>query len=288
MTSQELKLKVINAEATVEKKANIVKKHRDQLSKLIAKGADAYDIRYKEQDIREAEKKLAEARKILDNWQAKLTEKITQDEYLAANTPAVLVEFLDNWKARVTDYYLRAYANFVEFKKDIRRREREARLEALRTLPELERYRELYFTKLGRTEAEISDNDLANLWPRNVVDEFLSERGLEYHQIRKAVRAQADMTILKMAEYRDPAERAAWLEKALEEDRRAKLLDLMARITKVVGRITDAAALYIGDTGEINGVVIGTEGRATVQTIGAGGYNIQIFHYRTLVHEIKK
>ena len=51
--------------------------------------------------------------------------------------------------------------------------------------------------------------------------------------------------------------------------------------------ITDAAALYIGPEGDINGIIVGTEGKAKIQTIGAGGYNIQCFHFRTLIHEIK-
>ena len=39
--------------------------------------------------------------------------------------------------------------------------------------------------------------------------------------------------------------------------------------------------------GDINGIIVGTEGKAKIQTIGAGGYNIQCFHFRTLIHEIK-
>ena len=66
-----------------------------------------------------------------------------------------------------------------------------------------------------------------------------------------------------------------------------KLLDLIGRIMSTVGTITDAAALYIGPEGDINGIIVGTEGKAKIQTIGAGGYNIQCFHFRTLIHEIK-
>lgn len=40
--------------------------------------------------------------------------------------------------------------------------------------------------------------------------------------------------------------------------------------------------------GEIAGVIYGENGSATIQTIGAGGYNIQRFHFRTLVHELEQ
>ena len=61
----------------------------------------------------------------------------------------------------------------------------------------------------------------------------------------------------------------------------------LGRIMSTVGTITDTAALYIGPEGDINGIIVGTEGKAKIQTIGAGGYNIQCFHFRTLIHEIK-
>lgn len=67
----------------------------------------------------------------------------------------------------------------------------------------------------------------------------------------------------------------------------AKLLDLIGRIMSTVGTITDASTLYIGPEGDINGCIEGTEGKAKIQTIGAGGYNIQCFHFRTLIHEYK-
>lgn len=51
MTNEDLKLKVINAQAKVEKKAAILWKHRQQLDKLITKGADDYAIRSKHRDI---------------------------------------------------------------------------------------------------------------------------------------------------------------------------------------------------------------------------------------------
>ena len=78
-----------------------------------------------------------------------------------------------------------------------------------------------------------------------------------------------------------------YLDDLLEKEKRDKLIDLNNRVTKVVGVIQDASNLYIADDGNLNGVVIGDKGKANVTTIGAGGYNIQIFHYRTLVKPIK-
>lgn len=281
MTQEDLKLKVINAEAKVAKRTAVLDKHREQLAKLIQKGADKFDISIKQSDIESAVNKLEEAKQILANWQAKLDERIAADDYLEANAPEILKDFLENWKQHAIVYYREKRIRFIEYRKELKAQERAARLEALQTLPSLERYREIY---KGR---ELTDSDLANLWPRKDVDAFLSERGLEYHQIQRKLNEFGDQITFRLLEIRDDQEREAWLEKAMEEEKRAKLIDLIGRIMGTVGTITDAAALHIGPEGDINGYIVGTEGKAKIQTIGAGGYNIQCFHFRTLIHEIK-
>ena len=281
MTQKELEQKVIDAEGRVAKREAVLKKHREQLAKLIQKGADKFDISIKQSDIESAVNKLEEAKQILANWQAKLDERIAADDYLEANAPEILKDFLENWKQHAITYYREKRIRFIEYRKELKAQERAARLEALQTLPSLERYREIY---KGR---ELTDSDLANLWPRKDVDAFLSERGLEYHQIQRKLNEFGDQITFRLLEIRDDQEREAWLEKAMEEEKRAKLIDLIGRIMGTVGTITDAAALHIGPEGDINGYIVGTEGKAKIQTIGAGGYNIQCFHFRTLIHEMK-
>lgn len=281
MTQKELEQKVIDAEGRVAKREAVLKKHNSQLAKMIEKGADRFDISIKREDIKSATSKLAEARETLANWQDKLNARITRDAYLEANTPEILKDFLESWKRHAIGYYQEKRIRFIKYREGLKAEERAARLEALQTLPSLEKYRELY---KGR---ELTDYDLANLWPRRDVDAFLSERGLEYHQIQKKLREAGDQITLRLLEIHNEDEREAWLEKTMEEEKRAKLLDLIGRIMSTVGTITDAAALYIGPEGDINGIIVGTEGKAKIQTIGAGGYNIQCFHFRTLIHEIR-
>jgi hypothetical protein len=62
---------------------------------------------------------------------------------------------------------------------------------------------------------------------------------------------------------------------------------LLSRIEAAVGTIENSD-LYIGHNGEINGTVFGSKANATVQTIYAGGYNIQRLHYRVLVKVIER
>lgn len=281
MTKRELEAKVINAQATVAKRRAVIEKHRTQLAKMISKGADEWDIRFKREEIAEAIKKLEEAERVAKNWEDKLGEHITRDAFIEANAPQVIKDFLENWKANAIAYYLKNRIDFIDYQKDLWKREREARREALKTLPELEEERKRF------ADREPSDFELGNLWPRKPVEEFLKERGLDYNSVREKLAARSDPITAKLVQTRNKEEREAWLEKTIEEEKKAKLADLISRINKVVGTITDASSLTIGGKGDINGFVVGTEGKAKVETIGAGGYNIVCFHFRTLIHEIK-
>lgn len=72
----------------------------------------------------------------------------------------------------------------------------------------------------------------------------------------------------------------------VERDKELKYIDLVEKVKAICGTITDASFLRMGEKGELNGYIEGESGRAKVQTFGAGGYNIQRFHYRTKVTDI--
>lgn len=77
------------------------------------------------------------------------------------------------------------------------------------------------------------------------------------------------------------------LNKILDKDVMNKYDKLINEITHITGEITDASGLSIGPKGDINGIVIGKEGKASVNTFGAGGWNIQVGHWRTRVTPVK-
>jgi len=77
------------------------------------------------------------------------------------------------------------------------------------------------------------------------------------------------------------------IKEAVAKERIRKENNFFARVEKVVGKITDATDLKVADNLELNGLVIGEQGKAEVSTITAGGYNIQCFHFRVLVKKTK-
>ena len=65
------------------------------------------------------------------------------------------------------------------------------------------------------------------------------------------------------------------------------VMDLYRRVKNITGDVIDVSGLTLNTDHALDGVVTGKLGKARVETIIAGGYNIQCEHYRALVKEIK-
>lgn len=73
------------------------------------------------------------------------------------------------------------------------------------------------------------------------------------------------------------------------QDAKSLIINLYYRIKDITGEVTDWSGIkcVMGAYGAVlNGYVVGKEGRAEVDTILAGGYNIQRLHVRTLVKSV--
>jgi hypothetical protein len=70
-----------------------------------------------------------------------------------------------------------------------------------------------------------------------------------------------------------------------EKSAKALIIDLFYRIRHITGEVTDWTGIRFSG-GALNGIVTGKEGRAKVESILAGGYNIQQLHVRVLVHSV--
>lgn len=75
------------------------------------------------------------------------------------------------------------------------------------------------------------------------------------------------------------------------QDAKCLIIDLYYRVKHITGEITDWSDIRAeeGTWGfaVLNGIVIGKEGRCRIESIYAGGYNIQRLHIRVLTHEIR-
>jgi len=113
----------------------------------------------------------------------------------------------------------------------------------------------------------------------------MEDKSLSYEDKKEYIRLHVSNDVLSLKDY-SPENRKKALNKMLENEVIRKRIDLYKRCSAVVGVITDASRLYNGNNLSINGVVIGENCSANVRTIEAGGYNIQVLHYRVLVNKI--
>lgn len=311
MTIEDLQEKVHAAELKVQKCQNTIERHRTQMEKkekqLRELGVDPdkadphdyaqmntaesnkiywllYEYRDKARDIKGAIGKLQDAEKVFGNWQEKLDLQINREKVIQDQVPEVIKEFLQDWKEKNFEWYIRRHARYLEVKADLRQQVREARIEAVLTLPELSKQKELIEKVCGDVR-KADDYHLINLWPRKPVEDFLKEKGLSEKAVSEKLSWIGDRTIYKMCEFRDEGERLKWLDKALEAEKREHLLWFVENVTKITGPITDARGLHISG-GDLNGVVLGEKGAAKVNTFSAGGWNVQRFHFRCRVSDV--
>lgn len=231
-------------------------------------GYDPSDLKYTLRDIDKAQKDL-------DGYKAQLAAE--EEKAQSRNVPAIL-EFLEVWKARVFTYYdndLRDAFEELERVKELRNAEALQHAET----PE---YKEAY---KKYTEFYKAYNDKLNGYYRELTPEEKKMPKFRY-EYRIKIRDGEWEHILPYFE-RTYEESIAKLQKHLDEEANRKYDFIIERTTAITGKITDATGLEIGAKADLNGFIIGEKGTAKVQTIGAGGYNIQCYHFRTLINEVK-
>lgn len=124
--------------------------------------------------------------------------------------------------------------------------------------------------------------ELVLRWVQNDILErnkmLAKKRELPYKEFRKLYRYTEEEALRKTDE-----------EFLKIEEREADLwlINLYNRVKEITGEVTDCSSLYWGGKC-LDGTVVGKNGVAVVETIGAGGYNIQRFHLRVLVKKYEK
>jgi hypothetical protein len=265
MKIETLNERISNAEEKINKKQNTIGKKTALIEKkkaLYAKAGNenerywiTCDINSLEEDIMRNQREINETKESLEKYRAQLTAEL--EKAASRNVPAIL-EFLENWKAHVTQYHHDRFPVFLE--------EREARYEANRKYCD--------FVNTGWYKIE----------DREKAAQMRKEAWLKERKADKAFEAKWGfiMRYVNRDEFDD-----VLLAKDLDYEANAKYDDIIERTNAICGKIIDARGLWVGLKGDLDGIVIGERGKAKVQTIGAGGYNIQCYHFRTLIHELK-
>lgn len=309
MKIETLKERIEKTTENIEKTKGTIERHKTQADKKAkaAKAAgvdlndyDKYDrtkidhdtywllceYEGKMEDLKNNEKKLADYVKTLKGLQKQLEDQLAQDNEIESQAPAVLNEFLENWKQKATKFYIDLATRYLKLIK------KEASAYKL-TREELEQLTEL------RYNAKTYRRETVKMYTAEQIENLLSKDARQHEKesaqyyirqqhIGKFVNSHfaSDMAIaMKITEHKKLDMKL--LNKILDDDVKVKRTQFMLRIKEVIGDIKDLKFLHISPKGEINGIAKGVKCDAKVETITAGGYNIQCFHYRVLVNAVR-
>ena len=218
-------------------------------------------------EIRRAERDLKDQQTTLQKYQNQLALMKAKEERSATTEKIpVIVEFLENWKQEV----IKDVEENTQFVDEYYRLNHE--------------YCDLYNSRWSIIKSgEMTKEEL---------DQKLKDIDKREKRAKQAIFSLTEMTY----SHRTGKINYDRLNEILDKDIEAKYWTMIDRVTEITGEITDASRLRVAGDGNLNGIIIGTDGKAKLETVLAGGYNQgiivnvkhgQILHYRLLVHEVK-
>lgn len=263
--------RIAGAEAKLDK----LNKKLARIRKVEAQNwADPNPYYYSAHDLKWCLNDIEETQKALEGYKAQLT---AETEKANSRNVKIILDFLEMWKDRVRKYYMIGLKAYYRDEEAVRNA-----------------YNNIHKFPYASTEYNEAKSQYEELAKQFRIDRHgLYEKRERINRWGKTERYEVKVADGEY-EYLNPysgertiEEAAAKLEKDLVLEANRKYDFIIERTNKIVGTITDASNLKIGAKDDLNGFIIGERGTAKVQTIGAGGYNIQCFHFRTLINEMK-
>lgn len=297
-----------------EKELAKLQKKLERIEKAEATNWEVNPYYYYADDKKWCLKDIENCKKALENYRNQLNKEIEK-----ANSRNVkpILDFLENWKNNVFNFYHRglveAFKDYAEYQKavddfnkvydDCQKKIKEIEKTVADKYEKLEKIHKIYKIE-DEAEAKSNKNELWEAWRINLNGRFetvvvnpTAKYRWEREKKVKVENGKYEPYKAYIVGYKTIEEAEAKLHKDLENDANAMYDDIINRTNRIVGEITDASYLRIGAKGELNGYIVGTRGKAKVQTIDAGGYNEdvilesgrhgQCYHFRTLIHEMK-
>lgn len=214
-------------------------------------GDKHFDYRMMKDNYRSTLRKIDDLKKIRDNYINRIAVEKAKESDLS-QVPQIVKDFVHTWRVKAFEFTMK----LIDAYKQLKSKANDAYM----------KWYNLHYGRDGEALKYKTEYEEAN----NQLKDFAKEH----------------LIVADLARYNDSESR---LNAILDKEEKNKILDLINRVSAVVGDITDASNLRVGEKdGELNGIVEGTKGKCYVETIGAGGYNIQKFHYRVLVKPLRK
>ena len=226
------------------------------------------DKRIDFENLRTKYRTLAEQETTLLKYQNQLAMmKAREEERSNTERVPVILEFLENWKQEVIEFVEEDVNNITKYYE----------LEHEACDFHNNRYGIMRDTGMSKEE-----------WARQYKD--LNER------VKRAKALPSSLTWMVYSRNAGDHVNREELNRILDKEVESKYWSMVNKVTDITGEIVDARGLKIASDGNLNGLIIGKNGKARLETILAGGYNQnvivnvkhgQILHFRVLVHEVK-
>ena len=247
----------------------------ERIEKAKATGWEINPYYYREDDLKWALRDKENAEKSLADYKAELEKTIEKDN---SRDIKVILDFLDSWKEKTFTFYNKALTEYYAESERVNKMYRDLFNEygyGYR-IPEEEKkkYEDARHALYNKINGYYEERQGVNRWGKTVTTTVKVKDG-EWEFIRPYINRGG---------YDDAVR---YLKKELDEEAKRKYDYLIERVNAICGTIVDASNLVVSENGELNGIIEGNRGTASVKTIGAGGYNIQCFHFRLLVHKVK-
>ena len=210
------------------------------------------------EDLRRAYMDLDEAEVTLEKYKNLLKAEEVKNNKLSEEKIKVIWEFLLQWKEKAKQFY-----------------ERQVKLL-------------LDYYALNRETCELHNNStyFKRTHTPEEYEQYVADMK-EKEKEEKSLRDAIDPVTYKVYDRKTKGLNYDKLNELLDKEIENKYISMVDKVTEITGEITDASDLRIDPRGEINGYIKGVKGTAKINTIGAGGYNIQVFHFRTLIKPVK-
>lgn len=261
-----------------KKKVETLNKKMGRILAAKATGWEKNPYGYDEDDVCRTEKEITEAENKLAYWIGKGQD---EDAKTATRNVKPILEFLDGWKARVTEYYTETFESYYKEKAEVQKTGEKVNdlgwgtTEYETAKAEYDKLHKAFHNKChGYFEKQMVKSPFS--WEKGKMTETnVKVKDGEWEHAMHYVNGNDMKAALDK------------LERELTTEYNRKYDNIIERASHYCGKIESAAGLRVGHKGELDGIVSGNKGKCHIETIGAGGYNIQCFHFRVLVHAIK-
>lgn len=187
---------------------------------------------------------------------------------------ANIEDFLEDWKEKVFNYYM-------DKRKTIK--------PMLNTESYFTTIDNFYIRRYSVFSALLKSEEKQKIYAEkyNVDLELLQKEIKKYNEDRKYIEFVMD-NVLKEILNKSKNEATTYLTKLLEKESILRKEKFISTIEHTGGKMLRLVSLEIGLDSMLNGIVSCVDADVSLQTIGAGGYNIQKYHYRVLCHKLKQ